>query len=219
LPFHPFTRKLQETGTVGIGERRKNMEIRAMMKKQRAFPGGFILAAMLLLAAGISACSFTIDRYGVSASNVETMKQLQIKPVAIDTFESLPPGLYSLGGCRLRNSIQTPYGLSFALYLEQAFSDELRLAGFYDPSSKTRLRGRLEKITFDSSVPTGNWIMMFRIASNADPGYSIESKYEFSTNMVAAKACQQVAEAFRGAVQQLILRTISDPRFKELLQN
>ncbi len=196
----------------------ENTDIRIMTKKRKVYPGGFILAVVLLLGSGISACSVTIDRYAPSASNVEMMRRLQIKPVAVDKFESLPPGLYSLGGCRSRNSIQTPNGLSFALYLEQAFRDELRLAGSYDPSSETVLRGRLEKITFDSSVPTGNWIMMFRIASSADPGFSVESKYEFTTNIVAAKACRQVAEAYRSAVQQLIQQVISDPRFKELLQ-
>jgi hypothetical protein len=190
-----------------------------MMKTQKTVNAAVQVALTSLFVFGASACSSTIARYEVSASNIETMKQLQIKPIAVDTFESIPPGLYSLGGCRTRESIETPQGFSFASYIRQAFTDELKLAGLYDSNSALIIRGRLDKISFDSTVPTGKWVMTFTVASPKDPGFSIESKHEFSTNVVGSKACRQVADAYSTAVQQLIKQIISDPRFKQLLDN
>jgi hypothetical protein len=46
---------------------------------------------------------------------------------------------------------------------------------------------------------------------------NITSKHEFSTNWVADKACQQVAQEFSPAVQFLIRDLITNPKFKDLV--
>jgi hypothetical protein len=58
---------------------------------------------------------------------------------------------------------------------------------------------------FDVSVSDGNGM-----------SYQVNSIFNFSTNWVADKACQQVAQAFVPAVQNLIKDIVSKPEFKSL---
>ena len=81
-----------------------------------------------------------------------------------------------------------------------------------------RYRRLVEELDFNSNIGAGKWVISLSISSNKNNGYKVSSTYKFSTNWVADKACQQVAQAFVPAVQQLILKTISDPRFKALSQ-
>ncbi|HEY0913936.1 MAG TPA: hypothetical protein VGE22_03605, partial [Solimonas sp.] len=80
------------------------------------------------------------------------------------------------------------------------------------------LKGRIEELDFNSNIGAGKWVMKMTLSSRTKPGYTVESQHEFSTNWVADKACQQVAQAFPPAVQQLIFKVVSDPRLKNLAQ-
>jgi hypothetical protein len=51
----------------------------------------------------------------------------------------------------------------------------------------------------------------------ASEGYEVESSHEFSTNWVADKACQQVAQAFEPAVEELIEKIVEHPGFRSLV--
>ena len=50
-------------------------------------------------------------------------------------------------------------------------------------------------------------------------GYQVKSIYEFSTNWVGDKACQQVAQAFEPAVEKLIKKIVEHPEFPSLVGN
>ncbi len=178
-----------------------------------------LLSAVLVLIIGFIffGCTYSVNQYGSSLDTTDKIKQLQSPPLAVDKFESYRPDLKSIV-CRANGVVATPDEVSFETYIERAFIDELKQANAYDPKSPAVVHGRLEEINFISSVGKGKWFMKLAVSSNTNPGYAVDSAYEFSANWVAFRACQQVAQAFVPAVQQLISQVVSDPRFKQLAQ-
>ena len=86
-----------------------------------------LFAAVVLL----SGCAYNASPYGASVKNVESIKFLNMKPVAVAKFESSKPGLASIT-CRAAGPVTV--SPSFESYIEKAFIDELKLAGVYDPA-------------------------------------------------------------------------------------
>jgi hypothetical protein len=167
----------------------------------------------VLTVALIQGCAFNVNRYGASVENVEAIKlAAEGQRIAVREFTSYKPGMDSIT-CRAAGGVKTNDGGSFEAYLQKAFIDELRLAGVYDQNADIVLSGYVEELDFSSNIGAGRWKMSLAIAREAREGYSVSSVYEFSTNYVADKACQQVAQAFVPAVQKLIGTLVTDPRF------
>ncbi|MAM88773.1 MAG: hypothetical protein CME36_15820 [unclassified Hahellaceae] len=158
-----------------------------------------------------------MNPYGASVANVDQIRAAQVNPVAVSSFTSSKPGSSSIG-CRAAGPVETADKSSFESYIEKAFIDELKLAGVYDPNSPLVINGHLEELDFNSSIGAGKWIMRLAVSTKEESGYTVESIHEFSTNWVADKACQQVAQAFAPAVQSLISKLVSDPRFQTLVK-
>lgn len=181
------------------------------MKKpiQRIVLAGF--ASTLL-----SACGYNINPYGASVQNVETIKAQNIKPVAVSNFTTFEAGLNSIG-CRAAGPVQTPNEMPFEKVIEKALIDELKLAGVYDTQAPLIIKGHLEYINFNSNIGSGKWSIKLNVSSNKNPeGFMVETQHEFSTNWVADKACQQVAQAFGPALQDLIGKVVAHPMFKTM---
>lgn len=175
------------------------------------------LACAVLASLGLSACGYNISPYGVSVKNVTAIKAINAPPVAVAPFESSNPGLSSIS-CRAAGPVRTSDKTSFEAYIQKAFVDELQLAGHYDAQSPIVIHGVLREVDFNSNIGAGKWIFSLAVSSNKSPGFTVETKHGFSTNWVADKACQQVAQEFGPAVQQLISEVISNPSFPALAQ-
>ncbi len=167
-----------------------------------------------LVCSMLSGCAYNVSPYGLSSNNIEKMKALQTKPVSVAKFESSKPGLNSIT-CRAAGPV-TVEG-SFESYIEKAFIEELKIAGLYDAASPVVIKGRVDEIDFNSNIGAGKWLITLSLASKSSPAYKVNSAHEFSTNFVADKACQQVAQNFGQAVQKLIGDAVSDPQFKALI--
>lgn len=178
---------------------------RLLMKT--AFLG--MLASVVLL----SGCAYNASPYGASVKNVDSIKQLNIKPVSVTKFESFKPGLASIT-CRAAGPVTV--SPSFESYIEKAFIDELKLAGVYDPSSPLVISGRLEEVDFSSGITDGKWQFTLVVSNARKESFSAKSIYGFSGSFVADKACQEVAQALGPAVQKLIEDVIRDPKFKQI---
>jgi len=148
---------------------------------------------------------------------VKALKTSAIKPVAIATFTAAMPGRNSIF-CRAAGPVDIPDNKTFETYVQNAFIDELKLAGMYDPQSSITIHGALQELDFNSVIGTAKWVFRLAVSSDQAPGFDVNSSYEFSTNWIADKACQQVAQAFGPAVQKLIADTIAHPSFRALAQ-
>ncbi|WP_028469649.1 hypothetical protein [Neptunomonas japonica] len=165
----------------------------------------------------LSGCSFTASNYGASFENVETIKKLGSVEVSVSDFTASK----STSGiaCRGAGSVVTPNKETFEDYIHKAFVSELKLAGVYSDSAPIELKGHFTKIDFSSNIGNGNWSFELTASSSKDESIQIVSKHEFSTNWVADKACQQVAQELSPAVQVLIKDIVSNPEFKKLISS
>jgi len=175
------------------------------------------IAAIAAAAMYVSGCTFTTSGYGVSVDNVTTMKNLGETQISVSDFTSSKPGGSSIT-CRGAGPVATPNKEPFEKYIQEAFKSELKLAGLYSESSPIKFNGHFTKIDFNSNIGAGKWMFELTASSNDTEKSNITSRHEFSTNWVADKACQQVAQAFSPAVQTLIKDLIKDPMFKELVK-
>jgi len=168
---------------------------------------------LIVTAALISGCAYKASPYGASVKNVESIRLTNIKPVSVAQFQSAKPGLASIT-CRAAGPvIISP---SFESYIENAFIDELKLAGAYNQNSNITLSGKLEEIDFSSGMTDGKWIFTLVVSNNRNESFTTKSTFGFSGSFVADKACQEVAQGFGPAVQKLIEDVIKDPKFKQL---
>jgi len=70
-------------------------------------------------------------------------------------------------------------------------------------------------VDFSSGMTDGKWLFTLTL-SNGKNSFTTKSTMNFSGSFVADKACQEVAQAFGPAVQQLIREVIKNPQFKKL---
>jgi len=177
---------------------------------------GFLRAVFIIIVCfSISGC-YSIKQYVASAENYDKVTTFKSRSLAVEKFESYEPGKKSVI-CRASAGVQTPNDVSFESYIEQAFIDELRLAGAYDPKSTIVVHGRLENIESSSGpIIKGIWSMRLAISSNSNPGFTVDSTYEFPVDWVFWEACDQVAKAFVHAVRQLINQVVTHPQFGQL---
>lgn len=168
--------------------------------------------ALLASISLISGCAYNASPYGASVKNVESIRQTSIPPVAVAKFQATSAGQSSIT-CRAAGPVTV--SPTFASYIEQAFIDELKLAGAYNPNSSVVLSGTLEEVDFSSGITDGKWIFSLAV-SNGRKSFSTKSIYGFSGSLVADKACQEVAQAFAPAVQKLIGDVVQDPQFKQI---
>lgn len=162
-------------------------------------------------------CGYVVNNYGASVGNVESLRAIGSVAVSVEDFTSYKPGLNSIG-CRAAGPIETPNKESFENYIKNAFISELKLAGIYSDSSPIQVSAHLEKIDFNSNIGAGKWVFNLTAKGTDSSSMAVNSTYEFSTNWVADKACQQVAQAFSPAVQKLIGDMVRNPEFKKLVQ-
>ncbi|NKB37709.1 MAG: hypothetical protein GKR93_11145 [Gammaproteobacteria bacterium] len=173
-----------------------------------------IICSVLLL----SGCETTTSRpYSESTDNVLKFQSILGKAdikVHLGGFSENP----EIGEltCRLMGPVDVASGKSKAEYIKEAMQKELFLAQVYAVDSEVEITGLLDSATF-SSVSPAFWELGFTISSDKSEGFSITTKYPFKTSYSAYSACQNVADAFGPAVQQLIDNIVSHPEFGRLV--
>ena len=172
-----------------------------------------VYLAIIAIAGMITGCAYNASYYASSVQNAETIKRLNIKPVAITQFRSSRPGLSSIT-CRAAGSVNVKP--NFENYIEKAFIDELKRADAYDPASTVILTGMLEEVDFSSGMTDGNWTFVLTISNHRNESFTTNSKFEFSGSFVADVACEEVSRLFCPAVQKLIQDVVKDPKFSQI---
>lgn len=170
-------------------------------------------AAVIVSVTVFSGCAYNVSPYGASVQNVGAIRNYNLKPVSVGRFASSKPGNASIT-CRAAGPVTV--SPSFEAYIEKAFIDELKLAGIYDPSSKFVITGKLEKVDFSSGITDGNWSFTLTLTNARNESFTTKSSFGFSGSFMADKACQEVAQAFGPAVQNLVSDVVRDPMFRQI---
>ena len=165
----------------------------------------------------LSGCiSMTPATYLVSQDSKVVLEKFQGAKVVVDGIAA-PPTFDPM--CRAVGKVQPADGVSLGEFVAKGFNDELKYAGLHGDSG-VRLRGALTKAVFSSSagVTGGYWDLGLALESSNRASMAIEHKYEFEAGFVGASACNNTSRALGPAVQQLVHKVITDPRFGALLR-
>lgn len=167
----------------------------------------------------LAACeSPTTQRYSILADNNVALKRLDIKNVAIGSFQ--PPASFS-DNCRTLGPLRVSDNLTHTQYIQKAFEDELKVAGAYGQgASPLIISGKVLKLEFNTmrAVTGGSWAIDLELSSSNGRRMNVAEYYEFDSGFIATEACRQTAEAFTRAVQNLISKTVVSPSFVGLVR-
>ncbi|MCL1078495.1 hypothetical protein D5R81_10920 [Parashewanella spongiae] len=166
----------------------------------------------------VSGCSTTNSiPYKASTANVITIQQAIADSGEKITLGDIKPaaGVDESPMCRLMGPVKVAPGKTLSQYIKDAFQEELFLAQVYDVNSKNVISAEVTEIKF-SSISPASWKIGMRVSSNNSNSYEVSTDYRFDTSWDAYSACQNVADAFGPAVQNLLKQVVSDPKFKTL---
>lgn len=172
----------------------------------------YILSAIAVFASGCSTYSAT--RYSISTDNVVALRSLNGKTVNVGAFSASTPGQTEIM-CRGVGPIKTPDGEPFAEFVRKAMLDELKIANTYSSSAPVTITGNLDAIDFSSN--SGNWNLALTIKSSNGKSMSVSESYGFTSSFYGETACNQTAQAFMPAVQNLVGKVVRSPEFVALI--
>lgn len=171
-----------------------------------------VLFAVVVLASGCS--TYSASRYSISTDNVVALRLLNGKTVNVGVFSASTPGQTEIM-CRGVGPIKTPDGETFTDFVRKALLDELRIANAYSSSAPVTITGNLDAVDFSSS--SGNWNLALTVRSSNGKSMSVLESYSYTSSYYGETACNQTAQAFMPAVQNLVGKVVRSPEFMALI--
>ena len=168
-----------------------------------------------------SGCANKVPNYANSPQNIRAVKNLQKEEkttVNIAAFKAKNEG-ESKVMCRLATPVGTPDGMTFAKYVEDALAVELEMGDMIDPKSKTSISGSLENDYGSTVLGNAYWEHTLKLTSTNGQSMEIMSRYDYESSFSAYSACSEMQRSYLPAVQLLVNKIITDPRFKDLVKN
>lgn len=164
-----------------------------------------------------------ISKYNASIENVQKIKDANIQPVKVGTFDFTPgPGNANPISIRT-NPISSPYEGSYAKYLAEALRQELSIAGRLAPDAQIEISGALQKNDID--VPafgnaSGQVAARFIVTRSGQVRYDqVKSATDsWDSSFAAAVAVPRAVEHYQGLVQKLLGALFDDPAFVQALR-
>ncbi|QKJ22761.1 hypothetical protein [Poseidonibacter lekithochrous] len=177
---------------------------------------GISLAVVAILSVGFTGCGVKVANYHASADNVTELKELNIK-INVNDFTATKSNYKFM--CRLANDVTTPNKEPFETYIENAFVEELKMAGMYSESSKITISGHLNMVDVSSGMTDAHWTFDITVSSNNGKSFRVKHKREYSSSFLGGIACgQDMPGSFQPTVKELISKIIKNPQFRDLIK-
>jgi hypothetical protein len=173
------------------------------------------LATVFLCTLFLAGCSVSANPYAVHPDTISALRSHAGKSVKLATFTSDKPGKSEIM-CRGAAMIQTPQGIPFEKYVEDAFRTELLVAGLESPNAPVTLTGHLEQMHFQTFAKA-SWELSVTLASSNGRRLAITEDYAFNWHFVGDSACREAATAMALVVQSLVRKAVQHPEFAGLL--
>ncbi|MCG7531199.1 hypothetical protein MHM98_07510 [Psychrobium sp. MM17-31] len=171
-----------------------------------------IAVSTLLFLGGCS--TYSVDRYSVSVDNVSAIKAYKENPINIGKFTASEYKREIM--CRGVGPIKTPDNQNFEQFIRKALIDELKLAEAFSESAPVIITGNLDFIDFSST--SGKWNIGLSLKSSNGKTMSVKENYAFTSSFYGETACNQTAQALMPAVQNLIGKVVTNPKFADLVR-
>jgi hypothetical protein len=159
-----------------------------------------------------------------SVDNIQKAKAAGMAPVAVGEF-GLAAGRDKAmdAGISMRsNTVSSPIQGSFAQYLKENLSTELRGAGLLDPASKTVISGKLTESVADasSSQGKGSLAAQFTVVRDGRNVYDKELRATstWESSFVGAIAIPAAVSQYTALYRSLIGQLLDDPAFRSAVK-
>ncbi|VVT13397.1 conserved exported hypothetical protein [Sphingomonas sp. EC-HK361] len=168
-------------------------------------------------ALALSACATPVTpRYSVGTDNVLALRNLNATGIYVGEFGE--PAKDDVK-CRGIGRMRLQDDLTHAQFIRKALTDELKVAGSYAPSpARVTITGQLIDIDSSSGLGDGHWSMTLALRSTNGASMTVSNTYKFRAGMAATAACDNVAQAFVPAVQDVIGKAVASPQFAALIR-
>ena len=179
-----------------------------------------ISLAMAVGALTLSACSQVPLSYQPTLANVETIKSSNVAPMNVGPFALAPGRAPTMDqGVQARAAnVTSSVNNSFAAFLKDALTQELRAAGKFDPNSGIVVTGLLTKNELDASMGTGKAVLAanFAVTREGASVYNkeLEEKAEWPSGFVGAEAIPLAINNYTSLYKKLLAKLFGDSDFK-----
>lgn len=166
----------------------------------------------------LSGCSTVAPEYPGSRKNVEAIKSLGDVKIAVGKFsDSENPDNKKQLSMRA-NTLTSPYGATFASYVENAVRKDLVLAGNFSDKSKITISGVMHKNNIDvSGFSTGTGICEVEFNVTKDSLVLLNKKishtHQWESSFAAAVAIPKAINEYSVIIENLLNNLFIDKEF------
>ena len=155
--------------------------------------------------------------------NIQKARALGAAPLAVGNFKAGPDVKDDAGISMRSNTISSPVQGSFAQYLKENLSVDLKAAGLLDPASKTVVSGELVESKLDSATSGGSGSLgaRFVVTRNGAQVFekSLRVQATWPSSFVGAVAIPAAVNNYGGLYRELIGKLLDDPDFRRALKS
>jgi hypothetical protein len=162
----------------------------------------------------LGACSSDIGAYSISAENVVAARTLarssEHRVSAVYSSATKPQNWTSCRGI----AVGLPDEQTFDAYIAKAFKDELALGELLASDGDIKLKIDLTKLDFSSF--NGTWLLGADVYANGIKLLTASGAHDHDAAFAAIQECNNAANNFELAVQNLVKSIMTNPKFMAL---
>ena len=156
--------------------------------------------------------------------NIQKIKSATTTPIGVEQFTAAT----SLGkdgdkSISVRsNNVSSPYDSSFAKYLQETLTADIRAAGLLDPKSNVQIKGQLTESKVDPSMGTGTASVSarFQVQKTGVQVFDKElhAKSSWDSSFVGAIAIPAAINGYTALYQKLVGQLLDDSDFRNAIK-
>lgn len=175
-------------------------------------------SALLLL----SACTMNAPKYTFSPDHVQTLRSANLAPARVGTVAVTGKDAHNDTITLRGNGMHSPYG-SYAQYLQEALSQDLREARLLDDKATTEVSAELLKNDIDTKgfgTASGDIEARFTVKRAGQTAYAQNKSahIEWDSNFIGAIAIPRAQEHYPVLVTALLNALYADAAFLQALR-
>jgi hypothetical protein len=179
------------------------------------------LCAVLLAGAALVGCVQMPISYQPNMQNIEALRASNIAPVNVGAFvlaAGKNPAIDKSVTAR-SGTFVSPNGDSFAQFLKEALTQELKAAGKHDAQSTTVITGALTDNSLEAPIGTGKGSLgaRFTVTRGGVAAYQkdLVETAQWPSGFVGAEAIPTALNEYASLYKKLFARLFGDPDFRK----
>lgn len=175
----------------------------------------FTILSVLLMV--LSGCAKNVSDFRPDPLCTPQIKKNLSSKISVNQV-IMPDGDKNSVMCRMDSFIHLPDKKTFSQYIQKAFKSTLITADRLADSDKNfpTLNVKLTKVTFNSV--SGKWFIEGQANIDGKAPVEIKTISKYPTAYMAMEACRNTANAFEGAVNKFVNKTLTHPDVMAMLK-